>query len=111
VKRFEKKLWLSLSVMALLTPLGIILPAKFGSEEGWGEWGIAALEKLLGYVPEGIKKTVGMWRAPIREYNFGGEDALFSTKVASYLVSGIIGAFLVGLVVVIITKLVLKDEK
>ena len=97
--------------MALLTPLGIILPARFASEGAWGEWGVDALERLLGYVPEGIRKTAGIWKAPIREYNFGGEEALFSTKVVSYLVSGIIGAALVCLVVVIITKLVLKNEK
>ena len=111
MKRSEKKLWLWLSIIALLTPIGIILPARFGSEGAWGEWGLDALERLLGYVPEGIRKTAGIWRAPIREYNFGGEEVLFSTKVISYLVSGIIGAVLVGLVIVIIARLVLKNEK
>ena len=54
--RFQKKLWIGLFIMALLTPLGVLLPEKFKAEEAWGEWGAEKLEKVLGYVPEGLKK-------------------------------------------------------
>ena len=67
--------------------------------------------RLLGYVPEGLKKTAGMWKAPIQDYNFGGEEALLSTKVISYLISGAIGVVLACLVVMIISKLVFKNER
>lgn len=111
VKRFEKKLWLGLLIMALLSPLGIILPEKFGAEGAWGEWSYDALEKLLGYVPEGLKKTADTWKAPIPDYNFGGESALLSTKIISYIVSGIIGIILASIVIMIISKLLFKNDK
>ena len=110
MKRFEKKLWLGLLIMALLSPLGIILPEKFGAEGAWGEWGHNALEKLIGYVPEGLKKTVDIWKAPIPDYNFGG-SALLSAKIISYIVSGIIGIILASVVIIIISKLLFKNEK
>lgn len=110
MKRFEKKLWLGLFVLALLSPLGIILPEKFGAEGAWGEWEVGALEKLLGYVPEGLKKTADIWTAPIRNYNFGGEDAVLSTRIISYIVSAFIGILLACIIVFIISRL-LKHEK
>lgn len=111
MKRFEKKLWLGLFIMALLSPLGIILPDKFNAEDAWGEWGIDTLEKLLGYVPEGLKKTADIWAAPIPDYNFGGEGALLSVKIFSYIVSGFIGILLASLVIIVISKLLFKNEK
>ena len=65
MKKFEKKLWLGLFIMAMLSPLGIILAEKFGAGDAWGEWGLNTLEKLLGYVPEGLNKTADIWSAPI----------------------------------------------
>lgn len=111
MKRFEKKLWLGLFIMALLSPLGIILPEKFGAEDAWGEWGLDTLEKLLGYVPEGLKKTADIWVAPIPDYNFGGDGALLPVKILSYIVSGIIGIILASVVMIIIAKYLFKNEK
>ncbi len=111
MKKFEKKLWLGLFIMALLSPLGIILPEKFAAEDAWGEWGIEALEKLLGYVPEGLKETADIWRAPIPDYNFGGEEALLAAKILSYIVSGIIGIILAAIIMIIISKFLFKNEK
>lgn len=51
----QKKLWIGLIILALLTPLGIILPEKFKAGGAWGEWGPEALEKLIGYVPAGLR--------------------------------------------------------
>jgi cobalt/nickel transport protein len=111
VKKFEKKLWLGLFIMALLSPIGIVLPEKFGAEDAWGEWGLDALEKLLGYVPEGLKKTADIWSAPIPDYNFGGDGALLTAKIFSYIVSGIIGIILASVVMIIISKYLFKNEK
>ena len=111
MKRLEKKLWLWLFVLAVLSPLGIILPEKFGAEGAWGEWGVDALEKLLGYVPVGLKKTADIWAAPIRNYNFGGEGAILSTKIVSYIVSALIGIVLSCIIILIISRLLFKLEK
>lgn len=111
MKKFEKKLWVGLFIMALLSPLGLILPEKFGAEDAWGEWGIDALEKLLGYVPEGLKKTADIWTAPIPDYNFGGEGAMLPAKILSYIVSGIIGIILASVIMIILSKFLFKNEK
>jgi hypothetical protein len=111
VKRLEKKLWLWLFVLAVLSPLGIILPEKFGAEGAWGEWGVDALEKLVGYVPVGLKKTADIWAAPIRNYNFGGEGAILSTRIVSYIVSAFIGIVLAWIIILIISRLLFKHEK
>ena len=111
MKRFEKKLWLGLIVMALLSPLGIILPKKFGAEDAWGEWSLDTLERLLGYIPEGLKRTADIWVAPIPDYTFGGEGAVVTTKILSTIVSGIIGIILASIIMKIISKLLFKDDK
>lgn len=111
MKRFEKKLWLGLFVLAILTPLGIVLPEKFGAEGAWGEWGTQALENLLGYVPEGLKKTVDVWTAPIRGYVFGAEGSVLSTRIFSYIVSAFIGIILACVIMLLISRLLFKREK
>lgn len=106
--RFQKKLWIGLIIMALLSPLGIILPQKFNSGDAWGEWGTDTLEKFLGYVPEGLKKMADIWKAPIADYNLGVENASLTVQIFSYIISGILGIALVGGVVYLITKFLLR---
>ena len=104
----HKKLWIGLFILALLTPLGVILPAKFNAGGAWGEWGPEELEKLIGYVPEGLKKLADLWKAPIPDYNFGGEGASLAVQVISYIVSGILGILTVAGVIYVISKLIVK---
>lgn len=108
--RFQRKLWIGLGIMALLTPLGIILPEKFNAGDAWGEWSADTLERLLGYVPEGLKKLADIWRAPIADYNLGGEDASFGVQVVFYIISGILGIAIVGGAVYVISRLLLKKS-
>src|SRR5512139_2174573 len=89
--RFQKKLWIGLLMIALLTPLGILLPEKFNAQGAWGEWGIDKLEKLLGFVPEGLKKLTHLWKAPVPGYSFGGEGASKTLQVISYFASSLLG--------------------
>ena len=109
--RFQKKLWIGLLIMALLTPLGILLPAKFNSGEAWGEWGIDKLEKLLGYVPDHLKKLADLWKAPIPDYNFGGEGASRTIQVISYVVSGLLGLGACAFIVFLISRLIIRHGK
>jgi len=106
---FQKKLWVGLLILTFLTPLGILLPEKFRAEEAWGEWGIEKLEKLLGYIPEGLKKWSDFWRAPIPDYNFGGEEASMTIQVISYLISGLLGVGICALAVFLISRLIAKN--
>jgi len=109
--RFQKKLWIGLLIMALLTPLGVLLPEKFKAEEAWGEWGAEKLEKLLGYVPEGLKKLTDFWKAPIPDYNFGGEGASMTLQAISYIASGLLGIGVCAFVVFMVSRFMAKHGK
>jgi hypothetical protein len=109
--RFQKKLWIGLLIMALLTPLGILLPEKFKAEEAWGEWGTEKLEKLLGYVPEGLKKLADFWKAPIPDYNFGAEGASVTLQAISYVASGLLVIGGCALVLFIVSRFMAKHGK
>jgi hypothetical protein len=107
----QKKLWIGLFILTLLTPLGVILPEKFKAGGAWGEWGPGELEKLVGYVPEGLKRWADLWKAPVPDYNFGGDGATMTVQVISYIASGLIGIVAVGLVIYVISRVILKNEK
>jgi hypothetical protein len=109
--RFQKKLWIGLLIMTLLTPLGILLPEKFKAREAWGEWGTEKLEKLLGYVPEGLRKLADLWKAPILDYNFGGEGAPMRLQVLSYIVSGLLGIGICAFVVYMLSRFIARHGK
>ncbi len=108
---FHKKLWLGLLILALLTPLGILLPEKFKAEEAWGEWGTEKLGKLLGYVPDGLKKLSDLWKAPVPDYTFGGEGASMKLQVTSYIISGLLGIGVCAFVVFIVARFITRHGK
>ncbi len=107
----QKRLWIGLAVMALLSPLGVILPEKFQSGGAWGEWSAEALTKLLGYVPEGLRKYADLWQAPLPDYNPGGEAASLGFKAIFYVLSGLLGIGIVVLAIYALTKVLVKREK
>jgi cobalt/nickel transport protein len=109
--RFQKKLWIGLLIMLLLTPLGILLPEKFKAETAWGEWGTDRLEKLLGHIPEGLKKLADFWKAPIPHYNFGGEGASMTVQVITYIVSGLIGIAVCAIIFLIVSRFIARHGK
>ncbi len=109
--KIQKQLWIGLVILAIISPLGVILPEKFNAGDAWGEWGTEALQKTLGYVPEGLKKTSELWRAPIPDYNFGGESSAMSIQIISYIISGFLGILLAGCFIYLITKVLVKREE
>jgi len=109
--KFQKRLWTGLLIMALLTPLGILLPEKFKAEEAWGEWGTDKVEKLIGYVPEGLKKLADLWKAPIPDYNFGGDGASMTVQVLSYIASGLMGIAVCAIVFLMVSRFIAKHAK
>jgi cobalt/nickel transport protein len=108
---FQKRLLTGLLIMALLSPLGIVLPKFFNSGDAWGEWSTAKIEKLIGYVPEGMKKLAGIWKAPVSGYNPGGENASMAAQLLYYIISGCIGIIAAGGVIYLISRLLLKNGK
>jgi cobalt/nickel transport system permease protein len=91
-------LWVILAVMIVLVPLGLLAPGT-----AWGEWGTRQLSGLgLAFVPQGLAKLSGLWSAPMSGYNL---QALKNANLA-YLLSGIVGTIVIGMVVWLFTMLV-----
>jgi cobalt/nickel transport system permease protein len=81
------------AVLVLLTPLGLV-----ASGAAWGEWSAEELEQLVGYVPSGLARWDGWWRAPLPDYSLPWmpESASFSEQALAYVLSAIIGIGLVS---------------
>lgn len=109
--KIQKKLWTGLLIMALLSPLGILIPALFNSGGAWGEWGTEALESLIGYMPEGMKKYSGIWNAPVPDYSIAGEGGSMAAQSLYYIASGVLGMLLVISLIYLILKISGKNEE
>lgn len=101
----RKKLWLSIAVLIILTPIGLLLPKLFKAGGAWGEWNADQLKDLIGYIPSGLNKLSGLWRAPVHDYLFRGLDKGAAAYV-SYLLSGLFGVVVIVAVVYIFGKIV-----
>lgn len=107
----QKQLWIGLVILAIISPLGVILPEKFKAGDAWGEWSADTLKEALGYVPTGLKKASELWKAPIPDYNFGGESSAMSIQIISYIISGFLGILLAGCLIYLISRVLIKHEK
>ena len=91
-------LWIGLVVLIVLVPLGLLAPGT-----AWGEWGAQQLtSRGLGFVPQGMANLSGLWSAPMRGYNL---PALRKSNLG-YLLSGIVGTIVIGIVAWLFTMLV-----
>lgn len=104
----KKRLLLGLLGLACLTPLGVVLPRLFGAEGAWGEWTAEYLHRSLGFVPEGLQRLMGIWKAPVAEYGLAGSGGMVSDALR-YVVSGIIGLVIVAGFSFIIIRILKKD--
>jgi hypothetical protein len=58
-----------------------------------------------------MKKMADLWKAPIADYNFGGEGAALITQLYLYVISGLIGIIIAATVIYIISKLLVGNKK
>jgi hypothetical protein len=109
--KITTKLWIWLGGLILLSPLGLILPEHFKAGSAWGEWGAEEMQKLVGYVPQGLEKLSSLWSAPMPDYAFKGwEEKGLPQLSFAYIMSAIVGIGIVVLAVIIIGKLLAKKE-
>ena len=105
------KLWIGLTALILLSPLGLILPAKLGAGSAWGEWSSDEIRKLVGYVPKGMSKLGELWKAPMPDYAFKGqENAPLHTLSVSYIAAGLLGAAVAAALAILAGKLLARRE-
>jgi hypothetical protein len=108
---FLRKLSLGLLALALLTPLGIVLPRVFHAEETWGEWGPEHLGRVFGYVPERLSRSAHIWRAPAAGYSFSKDGACLASQLFFYILAGLAGVILIGLAVFLLVRIVRANER
>ncbi|HUV04044.1 MAG TPA: PDGLE domain-containing protein [Armatimonadota bacterium] len=105
------KLWIGLIALVILSPLGLILPAKLGTGSAWGEWSADEIHKMVGYVPSGMSRVSEFWKAPLPDYAFRGqENPSLRALSLSYVVSGILGAAAVAVLTILIGRTLVRRE-
>ena len=107
--KITTKLWIGIAVLIVLSPLGLILPEHFKAGAAWGEWGADEIQKLVGYIPQGLEKFSSLWKAPIPEYAFKGwEEKGLPYLSLAYIISAVAGIGLTVTAVLIIGKILVK---
>jgi cobalt/nickel transport system permease protein len=93
-----RALWTGLAVLIVLVPVGLLAPGT-----SWGEWSTQQLSGLgLAFIPEGMARLSGLWSAPLPGYDL---PALKNANL-SYILSGIVGTIVIGIVAWLFTMLV-----
>ena len=100
------RLGIAVAALALLSPLGLVLAARFGGGTAWGEWSAEELSKLTGYLPSGFHRLSSLWRAPLPDYGPpGAEGASVALQSVWYAVSAALGAVAIAAVVLVLRHL------
>ena len=100
-----KRLWIGLGVLALLTPLGLLAAGS-----AWGEWDTEEIQKLLGYVPRGLARLSGLWKALMPDYGIPGWEGFFRSALG-YLLSAALGVGLIAVAMLLIGKLITRRDQ
>jgi cobalt/nickel transport protein len=106
-----KKLWIGIGILALLSPLGMIIPAWFGAGSAWGEWGLAEIKKLMGFIPEGMQKLAELWKSPMHDYTVPGQKQGLAHKSLGYILTALIGIAITSGLAYLIARLLGRKNK
>lgn len=109
MNKLQKKILIVLLLLCFITPIGILLPVFFNAGDAWGEWSAQTVKDLIGYVPKGLAKYSDVWKAPLIDYTVNSEDKSIIHQSGYYIVSGIIGATVTFVVMVLISKLIVRN--
>jgi hypothetical protein len=106
-----RRFWIALLVMALVSPLGLYVPELLEAGAAWGEWSLEEVTRMVGYAPPGMERFADLWKAPIPDYTFPGqEEAPLSHRSLSYVLSALLGIGLCVGTTLIVTRLLTKRE-
>jgi cobalt/nickel transport protein len=111
MNKLQKKILIVLIILCLLTPLGILLPMFFNAGDAWGEWSAETIKEFIGYVPHGLAKYTEMWKAPLPDYTINSKDVSVVHQSGYYIVSGIIGATIAYVAMLLLSKLIVRNGK
>jgi cobalt/nickel transport protein len=108
MNKLQKKILILLLILCLLTPIGILLPMFLNAGDAWGEWSAQTVKELVGYVPRGLEKYSEVWKAPITDYSINNGDTSVVHRSGYYIVSGVAGATLTYIVMLLISRLIVR---
>ncbi len=106
-----KKLWIGLAILAVLTPLGLIIPALFGAGGAWGEWGLEEIRKLIGYIPEGMQKLSHLWNSPMPDYRVSGQERGIGRESLEYILTAVIGIAVTAGLAYLLARILARKNK
>jgi len=109
MNKLQKKILVILILLCLITPVGILLPAFFNTGDAWGEWSAQTVKELVGYVPKGLQKYSDIYKAPLHDYTVNSADRSLMHKSCFYIVSGLLGATITYIVVLLISKIIVRN--
>ena len=105
------KFWIGIAILIILSPLGLILPEHFKAGSAWGEWGADEMQKLVGYIPQGLEKLSSFWNAPMPDYAFKGwEERGLPHLSFAYIISAAVGVGIIIVIVFAIGKILAKKD-
>ena len=103
--------WIALLAMALFSPLGLYGPELLQASAAWGEWSLEEVKRIVGYAPSGMEKLMDLWRAPIPDYAFPGQqEAPLAHRSLSYILSALLGIGLCGGTAFVVARWLTKRE-
>ena len=107
--KITTKFLIGITVLVVLSPLGLILPEHFKAGSAWGEWGLEEMQQLVGYIPKGLGKLSSLWNAPMPDYAFKGwEEKGLPHLSFAYILSAIVGILIIATAVLIIGRWLTK---
>lgn len=104
-KRYKAML-IPMVVLIVLTPLGLIATGT-----AWGEWSLEEMKEQLGYIPQGFAAMTDRWHALLPDYALPalGDGQVGAT--AGYILSAIVGILLISGLIILTSKLIMKEQK
>ncbi len=105
-KNTQKKLWIGLAILIILTPLGLLAEGT-----AFGEWGSEELQKELGYVPSGVEHGENLWSSLFPDYTVAGLEGSFLQSSIGYVLSAVIGIVLIYILTIALGKFIAKREE
>jgi len=88
------KFWIGIAILAILSPLGLIIPAYFKAGPASGEWGKG-----------------GSWKAPMPNYAFKGwEEKSMPQLSFAYIISALLGVGIIAAAAFILGKILSKKD-
>lgn len=106
-----RRLWIGLLILAILTPLGILVPQWLGASSAWGEWSSQEVGRAAGYVPRQLQRLGGLWHAPLPGYSSPGAGQSPAAHSLWYVVSAVVGLALVVGLSLLLGRWLAKNER